>query len=335
MLEVEHLSVMYDDTQVLHDVTLTVQRGEIFCLLGPSGCGKTTLLRTIAGLEQAYTGVIRQDGQSIEHIPVHERGFGLMFQDFALFPHLNVRENIRFGLHMKKGGGQAERICEVLALTGLQDFEDRDVTQLSGGERQRVALARSLAPNPTLLMLDEPLGSLDAALRQRLMIDLRNIIKQVGLTAIYVTHDQQEAYAVADRVAVMTAGEIIQIDAPERLYREPASQEVARFLQLQNIVPVLQWLDGVADTPIGKFKVNRDVQAILIHPDEIEVGVRGDISVTVVECVFSGSVYRLVALSGGGVRLHWSMPSKNPKVPRIGDNVYLIVNHDAVVGLKR
>ena len=208
LLEIEKLRLSIGNFEVLKGVDLTIADGEIVCLLGASGSGKTTLLRIIAGLEYADAGSVKLDGASILSIPVHQRDFSFMFQDFALFPHLNVVQNVVFGLRMRKvnRAAQQKRVAEVLDLVGLSGFEQRDVTELSGGERQRVALARSLAPSPRLLLLDEPLGSLDASLRERLAVELREIIRQTGLTAVHVTHDQQEAYAIADRIAIMSSG---------------------------------------------------------------------------------------------------------------------------------
>src|SRR5512139_825048 len=228
LLEVLHLSKTFDDKLILDDVSLEITANEIVCLLGPSGCGKTTLLRLIAGLETADSGTITFDGQDVHNIPVHQRNFGLMFQDFALFPHKNVWDNVIFGLRMQNL--PADRIQqlghEALEMVGLSGFEKRDVHQLSGGERQRVALARSLAPQPQLLMLDEPLGALDRQLREELMIELRRILKAAHLTSIYVTHDQQEAFAVADRVAIMNAGRLEQLDTPQQIYAHPATEFV-------------------------------------------------------------------------------------------------------------
>jgi len=203
MLSIQNIQRTFDGTPVLRGIDLEVGSGEIVCLLGPSGCGKTTLLRIIAGLETHDTGTLLWKGEALGSVPVHRRGFGLMFQDFALFPHMNVAANIQFGLEMQRISSieLRRRVEEVLKLVNLEGFEARDISQLSGGEKQRVALARSLAPNPQLLMLDEPMGSLDAALRDELVSELHQIIKSLGLTAIYVTHDQKEAFAIADRIA--------------------------------------------------------------------------------------------------------------------------------------
>ncbi|HEY3341104.1 MAG TPA: ABC transporter ATP-binding protein, partial [Anaerolineae bacterium] len=238
LLQVSQISKSFDHVPVLKQVSFDVAAQEIVCLLGPSGCGKSTLLNIIVGLEQADGGTVLVNGQPIVNVPVYRRGFGLMFQGLALFPHKDVHANIAFGLRM---GGQTNsaidaRVSEVLELVGLSGFERRDVNELSGGEQQRIALARSLAPRPRLLMLDEPLSSLDRSLRERLMEDLRDILTRVGQTAIYVTHDQQEAFALADRVVIMNAGHVVQIGTPREVYLAPADAFVARFLGLSNLV---------------------------------------------------------------------------------------------------
>ncbi len=237
-LSIAHIDKTFDETPVLHDINLVVDRGEIVCLLGPSGCGKTTLLRIIAGLESPDAGHVLLEGKDITSLPSHRRDFGLMFQDYVLFPHMTVKENIAFGLKMHNWSVEATdaRVDELLGVVDLLGYEDRRVYELSGGQQQRVALARSLAPNPRLLMLDEPLGALDRTLRDQLLGELRAILKQVMQTAIYVTHDQLEAFAVADRVALMQNGRIHQLDKPEALYRRPISPFAARFLGMQNIL---------------------------------------------------------------------------------------------------
>jgi ABC-type Fe3+/spermidine/putrescine transport system ATPase subunit len=338
MLDIRGVQVSFGDTTVLRGVDLSVDRGEIVCLLGPSGCGKTTLLRVIAGLEVPQAGDVWIEGQSILSAQVHERGFGLMFQDFALFPHLNVLDNVAFGLKMQglSNEKRQKRALETLRIVGLEGFEKRDVAQLSGGERQRVALARSLAPNPRLLMLDEPLGSLDAALRERLVVDLRTIIKQVGLTAVYVTHDQSEAFAIADRIAVMNAGQIEQIDRPEAIYRRPRTAFVARFLRLDNVFEVRQQAGNVAHTDVGNFSVGEKAEAILLHPDGISVtptASDGSITGTVRERVFMGDSYRLRVAVGTGQNLVFKMPSSGNPVPKVGDNIHVRVAPEMVVPL--
>lgn len=258
MLQLTDISKSYNpSTAVLSAINLTVNAGEIVCLLGPSGCGKTTLLRIVAGLEQADRGTVVFDGRDLAQVPVHKRNFGLMFQDFALFPHKTVGENIAFGLRM---AGQtkmqiARRVEEMLALVNLHNYNERSIFALSGGERQRVALARSLAPNPRLLMLDEPLGSLDRTLREELMNELRLILKRLGMTALYVTHDQQEAFAIADRLVVMRQGCIEQVGTPEQVYNQPANAFVATFLGFTNLLPmrVSAAMSQPIQTPVGAF----------------------------------------------------------------------------------
>jgi ABC-type Fe3+/spermidine/putrescine transport system ATPase subunit len=245
LLIVSHISKSYPGLPVLDEVSFTTDEGEIVCLLGPSGCGKTTLLRIVAGLEDPDTGRVIFAGQDLAGVPAHRRNFGLMFQDYALFPHKDVGANVAFGLRMA-GLPAAEigrQVREALALVQLAGYERRRVIELSGGEQQRVALARSLAPGPRLLMLDEPLGSLDRALREQLMNELRAILKKVGVTALYVTHDQAEAFAIADRVLIMRArlelgkgGRIEQAGTPQEVYRRPTTPFVAQFLGFRNLL---------------------------------------------------------------------------------------------------
>lgn len=230
MLEIDEISVEIDDRAILHSVSLTVDDGEIVGLLGPSGSGKSTLLRAVAGLVPVVSGDIRWDGASVLDVPTHRRGFGLMFQGFALFPHMDVAANVAFGLRMNGVRTIEERITEALARVGLTGFEHRDVESLSGGERQRVALARTLAPGPRLVMLDEPLGSLDRNLRQRLMVETREILEDRGVTGIVVTHDREEAVAMSDRLALMREGVIVQTGTIDELLDRPADDWVETFI---------------------------------------------------------------------------------------------------------
>lgn len=339
MLEVRGLTRNFDGSPVLRGIDLTASPGEVVCILGPSGCGKTTLLRIIAGLEYADSGAVLFDGQSLQGIPSHARDFGLMFQDFALFPHMDVAHNVAFGLKMRGVDvqQQALRVKAVLDLVGLSGFERRDVTALSGGEKQRVALARSLAPNPRLLMLDEPLGSLDAELRRRLAVELRTIIKQVGLAAIYVTHDQEEAFAIADRIAVMNAGMFEQVGAPEQVYRAPRTIYVARFLGLNNILPVLDTNDNKVTTPAGEFTLQQQakfVQAVLLHPDGLQLGSHPDgLTGEVTECVFTGDAYRVAARLASGDALSFKIPSYGGAPPVLGQRIQLHVSPEALIPL--
>ena len=238
LLEVSGVTRQYGDGFAVKRVSLTVERGDIVCLLGPSGCGKTTLLRLIAGLETPDEGTITFDGRVLNRVPSRSRGFGLMFQDLALFPHMDVSGNVSFGMRMQRRPQDqvTARVNALLRLVGLEDFQKRKVHELSGGERQRVALARSLAAEPSLLMLDEPLGALDRALRESLQVQVRAILKALGQTAIYVTHDRDEAYAMADSMVIMEDGEVVQAGTPEELYTAPQSEMVARSMGIRNVL---------------------------------------------------------------------------------------------------
>ena len=229
-LSVRGLAVTYGGLRAVDGVDLEVAAGEVVALLGASGSGKSSLLRAVAGLEDVAAGEVAWDGRSMVRVPVHRRGFGLMFQDGQLFEHRDVGSNIAYGLTGLPRAQRSERVREMLELVGLPGFERRRVTTLSGGQAQRVALARALAPAPRLLLLDEPLSALDRALREQLATDVRTILRRGGTTALYVTHDQDEAMTVADRVGVMEAGCLLRLDTPQRLWADPASSKVARFL---------------------------------------------------------------------------------------------------------
>ncbi|MFN8029899.1 MAG: ABC transporter ATP-binding protein [Dermatophilaceae bacterium] len=242
-LTVRGLTVRFGATVAVDAVDLDLLPGGILALLGASGSGKSSLLRGIAGLEPLAAGRVRWDGVDVTAVPVHKRGFGVMFQDGQLFPHRDVGGNVAYGLPALGGRGRAHRVAELLDLVGLADFERRAITSLSGGQAQRVALARALAPQPRLLLLDEPLSALDRALREHLVGVLRSTLRATGTTAIYVTHDQDEAFAVADRIAVLRDGAIVQLDTPERLWRAPADAGVAAFL---GYAPLLGEQDAAA-----------------------------------------------------------------------------------------
>ncbi len=257
-LEIEQLSVCYGAELALRDVELRIDAGEVVAVIGPSGCGKSTLLRAVAGLEPLSSGIIRMDGRDVSATPTHERDLGLMFQTHVLFPHLRVGENVGFGLEMSgmSRGERERRVSEMLDLVELGSFADRAVESLSGGEAQRVALARALAPSPGLLMLDEPLGSLDRVLREQLTADLRRLVRLLGLTTLHVTHDQAEAFALADRVVVLHEGRVVQVGRPDDLWWRPANSFVAEFVGHPNrwrlddgsieIVPISAVLSGGA-----------------------------------------------------------------------------------------
>ncbi|MGH8949642.1 MAG: ABC transporter ATP-binding protein [Acidimicrobiia bacterium] len=232
MLGVESIDVRLGEELVLHDVELSVEEGDSVAVLGPSGSGKSTLLRAVAGLVPVESGSIIWDGQDITTVPTHLRGFGLMFQGYALFPHLDVFGNVGFGLRMANlpVDEMRRRVAASLELVGLDGFDDRSIADLSGGEKQRVALARTLAPEPKLVMLDEPLGALDRALRDRLMVDTRRILSDRGVTALVVTHDREEAEALSDRIALMRDGTIVQSGTIAEILAHPTDDWVRDFL---------------------------------------------------------------------------------------------------------
>jgi len=230
MLQVSQVDVVIDSKPILESVSLEVANSEIVAVLGPSGSGKSTLLRAIAGLVEVATGDIEWDGRSITDVPPHKRGFGLMFQGYALFPHMTVEENVGFGLKMSGHTDVGREVESALAAVGLEGFGPRQVASLSGGEQQRVALARTLAPEPSLVMLDEPLGALDRNLRQRLVTETRQALEDREVTAIVVTHDRDEAVAMSDRLALMRSGTIVQTGHLDELLADPVDEWVAEFI---------------------------------------------------------------------------------------------------------
>jgi len=245
-LSIEALTVSYGGVRVLDQVSLGVERGEMTALLGSSGCGKTTLLRSIAGFVLPDSGTIRVGGQDITRLPPEARGTAMMFQSYALWPHMKVSDNIAYGLRMRgwKKDAIAARVEEMLKLLQLEGFGPRPVTQLSGGQRQRVALGRALAVSPHLLLLDEPMSNLDYKVRLELRHELRALQQRIGITAVYVTHDREEALTLADRIAVIDAGRIVQTGTPEEIFHRPSSAFVAGFMGADNALDVMQSGDG-------------------------------------------------------------------------------------------
>ena len=237
-ITIEDLEKRYGATRALDRLSFAVEEGEFFTLVGPSGCGKTTLLRTLAGFEAPTSGEIRFDGASMASVPPEDRGIGVVFQNYALFGHMSIAENVGYGLRFADppgGTSKDERVEELLALVDLAGMGERSPTELSGGQQQRVALARALAPAPRVLLLDEPMSALDAGLRERLRVELASIQSELGVTAVYVTHDQEEALAVSDRVAVMSEGRIEQVGTPRSVYHQPATRFVAEFVGDNNL----------------------------------------------------------------------------------------------------
>ena len=253
-IELRGVSKRYRDTVALQPLDLEIREGEFFCLLGPSGCGKTTTLNLIGGFVEVSSGEILIEGKRADRIPPHKRNVNTVFQNYALFPHLSVRDNVGFGLKMARVSRReaGPRIEEALPLVGLEEHADRFPAQLSGGQQQRVAVARALVNRPAVLLLDEPLGALDLKLRKRLQIELAQIHREVGTTFVFVTHDQEEAMAMADRIAVMNEGRIEQIGTPEEIYRRPASRFVADFIGESNFLEVERGSDGRVRRPRRK-----------------------------------------------------------------------------------
>ncbi|MFI6880793.1 ABC transporter ATP-binding protein [Streptomyces sp. NPDC050400] len=310
LLELDDATVRFGGRAVLDDVDLAVAEHEIVCVLGPSGSGKSTLLRAVAGLQPLDGGRVSLDGRDQTGVPAHKRGVGLMFQDHQLFPQRDVGGNVAFGLRMHGASRdeQASRVRELLALVGLPGAERRAVAALSGGEQQRVALARALAPRPRLLMLDEPLGQLDRSLRERLVVELRELFGDLGTTVLAVTHDQGEAFALADRVVVMRDGRIAQSGTPLEVWQHPADEFVARFLGFDNVVPASVTGES-ADTPWGKVPVPAGAPqgpgTILVRPAGVRLVPAADAQLT---CTVAARTFR-----GTHVALHLQ-PADAPRL---------------------
>lgn len=347
MLELIDIHKSYQGQPLLRGVSGTVSAGETVCLLGPSGSGKSTLLRIIAGLETPERGQVCWDGEDLAGVPVHQRGFGLMFQDYALFPHLSVAENVAFGLKMQNLAG-AEinlRVANILEMVNLIGFGGRRVTDLSGGEQQRVALARAMAPNPRLLMFDEPLGALDRNLREQLMKELRRILRESEVPAIYVTHDQEEAFTLAGRVLLLHEGVIVRNGTPEQVWSDPGSVWAAQFLDAGNVVagivmstnppfkietpvgvfdldcgvvPVLA-RDGVATAPGGGGHAHSPGERVdlLISRRGVLLGREGQVSGVVVDVIFRQEGFKVTLENGLNFYL--------PNAPRLGEKINLII----------
>jgi len=280
-VRLERVTKRFGEAVAVDDLTLEIAKGEFFSLLGPSGCGKTTTLSMIGGFETPTSGSIRLGDQDVSRTPPYKRDVNTVFQSYALFPHLNVFENIAFGLR-RKGLPKQEitgRVAEALRLVDLSDYEQRTTAQLSGGQQQRIALARALVNEPRLLLLDEPLGALDLKLRKQMQLELKRIQKDVGITFLYVTHDQEEAMVMSDRLAVMNSGRIEQLGTPEEVYENPATEFVASFLGASNLVPgkITQPADGSGLVEIvlaGDHKVRVKADRVPAGALEVKVGVR-------------------------------------------------------------
>ncbi len=355
-IEIQHVTHSYGGgARALDDVSYSIERGEFFALLGSSGCGKSTLLNIIGGFVDPTCGAITVDGQDILNVPANKRNIGTVFQSYALFPHLTVFDNVAYGLRLKTRDKQAirQRVEECLALVHLEEFAKRRPHQLSGGQQQRVAIARALAPNPEILMLDEPMGNLDAKLRKEMQVELRSIQQRTGITTIMVTHDQEEAMSMADRIGIMRDGKVQQIGSPQQVYGKPANSFVASFLGKANTTGATRLADGSLastdwedesgaitfdqPTQIGKL-ADSDPFILAVRPERIlasRTATGAAHATTVRNVVYLGSTTRATVAFAkrGEIELDLDPASPEP-LPREGDTLYVTWNDADALQLK-
>ena len=340
IIDLKKISVTFDGEQILKDMDLTIEDKEFLTLLGPSGCGKTTTLRIIAGFLQPDSGDVIFDGKLINGVPAHKRQVNTIFQRYALFTHLNVFENIAFGLRIQKKKEQEikETVTEMLSLVNLKGFETRDINTLSGGQQQRVAIARALAVKPPVLLLDEPLGALDLKLRKDMQNELKNIQQRLGITFIYVTHDQEEALSMSDKIVVMNNGVIQQIGTPLDIYNEPVNAFVADFIGESNIVDGIMKEDFVCKFSGATFKCldkgfekNEPVD-VVVRPEDVDVVPveQGMLKGKVTSVTFKGVNFEIIVDIGG---FKWMIQSTDEQF--VGDNIGLYIEPDAIHIMKK
>ena len=328
-LVAEGLAKRYGTTQAVAGVSFALSPGETLALLGPSGCGKSTLLRLIAGLEPPDAGRVLFAGRDLTRTPPQQRGFGMVFQDYALFPHLNVAENVAFGLRERGWAREArqQRVAELLEQVGLAGFERRRVYELSGGQQQRVALARALAPKPALLLLDEPLSNLDLTLRNDLKLLLKALLGALDIGAIYVTHDQSEAFTLAGRVALMRAGKLVQVASPAELYARPASRWAARFLGHPNLFELRKHPQLEAITRVSAVLLRSDLLELANRPSD------GTYRAELRTHLVSGAAHTiLLNLPELGIEVSWQGTTR--ELPDLGAALWLRIPPCAVVPLE-
>lgn len=335
VINLKNICVSFDDEQILKNICLDVEDKKFLTLLGPSGCGKTTTLRIIAGFLQPDSGDVIFDGKRINGVPAHKRQVNTIFQRYALFTHLNVFENIAFGLRLRKKSDSEikKSVSEMLELVGLKGFEEREINSLSGGQQQRVAIARALVVNPKVLLLDEPLGALDLKLRKDMQKELKSIQREMGITFIYVTHDQEEALSMSDKIVVMNEGLIQQTGTPLDIYNEPKNAFVADFIGESNIVDGIMRKDFSVDFSSHNFtcvdsgfKTNEPVD-VVIRPEDVDVVSpdKGMLTGTVTSITFKGVFYEVIVDIDG---FKWMIQTTDS--PRVGENIGLYIEPDAI-----
>ena len=343
-MTLNQIDVSYDKKkQILKGLDLKVEKGELVSLLGPSGCGKSTTLRVVAGFIDPQGGTFTLDGEDMTRVAVHKRNFGLVFQSYALFPHLSVYDNVAFGLRTRKMDRETidKKVKDILEVCGLTEFAQRFPKQMSGGQRQRVALARALVIEPKLLLLDEPLSNLDAKLRLSMRVEIKRLQKKLGITTLFVTHDQEECFSISDKVAVMNNGVIEQFDTPENIYRRPATEFVARFIGFENFLEMERDGVHVYRVPDGsRFEVDMDCEeeafAGTIRPDDICLAEQGQQENVLTGAVgvrtFLGKSYQYEVNTAAGV-LKVNMDTSN--LFREGQEIRLYLPKDKLVLVRR
>ena len=340
IIKLKNISISFDDEQIIDNMNLYIRDKEFITFLGPSGCGKTTTLRIIAGFLQPDSGEVIFDGKVINDVPPHKRQLNTIFQRYALFPHLNVYENIAFGLRLQKTPEKEikETVTEMLSLVNLKGFERRNISSLSGGQQQRVAIARALAVKPKILLLDEPLGALDLKLRKDMQVELKNIQKRLGITFIYVTHDQEEALSMSDTIVVMNGGKIQQIGTPLDIYNEPKNAFVADFIGESNIIEGVMRADFWVEMAGNKFKcldkgfgVDEEVD-VVVRPEDVDIvkAEDGMVSGKVTSITFKGVHYEIIVEIKG---FKWMIQSTDYQ--EVGSTIGLVIEPDAIHIMKK
>ncbi|WP_199426759.1 ABC transporter ATP-binding protein [Thermaerobacillus caldiproteolyticus] len=336
IIRFEHVTKQYDGLVVLDDVSFEIERGKFYTLLGPSGCGKTTILRLIAGFIEPTKGTIYFNGKNINHVPANKRQVNTVFQDYALFPHLNVFENVAFGLRVKKMkyADIQEKVAEALRFVNLEGYEHREIREMSGGQRQRVAIARAIVNEPEVLLLDEPLSALDLKLRTEMQYELRELQRRLGITFIFVTHDQEEALAMSDQIFVLHKGKIQQSGTPKDIYDEPVNRFVADFIGESNILPGTMIADFLVEFAGKRFECvdqgfcpNEPVE-VVIRPEDLEITTRdqGKLQVRVDSQLFRGVHYELCCYDQHGNE--WLVHST--KKAEVGEEIGLYFEPEAI-----